>query len=406
MPAAKFNSIETLPDAVSKKVAEEINKKAAGIDTGTKTQLRTLLGGVAGTDPKLLKEAPHAEAAQSIKKLAEVVKAPPATLTDTMRKDIHDKIFKTLELKVKADPAGPEHDFTDDIEAIKKSLVAAPAPAPTPATPAGGPQVAPSITTADSPPLLTRRNAAIAGSLAIGAPLVAAGTAGTASMLGGGTFMGGVNTLGRTVGSLFAQPWRAIGGPALWNNLVVQPGNWLAGKLGIATGANATSGALAGMPGALGTTLGALGVAGGVYAGSKIINGVHGWVGGKMGYTPWKVPVIGGIPLIGSVANAAVAPLQFGLNGVGKVAGWGKKGLSWMFGKGKEAAAHRTSAAHFGLGALAGATILAPLTGGASLVWGLLGGHVARKGLKGKHFTDFVPAPFGVKKSAEGAAAH
>ncbi len=205
--------------------------------------------------------------------------------------------------------------------------------------------------------------------------------------MGAGNFLGGARDI----------LWNKTGLSYLWTNAIANPLTTLAGKLGISTGAGANTAALAGFPSWVGPGLAGAAIVGGAYAGSKVLN----WAGRKIGVKPTVIPVIGRIPLIGPILNSFLTvPPKAAWKGLEKGYDLGKQGVDFVLGKGEAMLKRRNAALRFGLGAAAGAGILAALTGGSSLIWGLIGGEAARKGLKGKSWTDFIPAPFGIKKSA------
>ena len=399
----KLEALTDNPPELAPAIAKKLNETA--VADGTKKKLLSMMG-KPETDAKLLKETAAADAAADLKKFKEKVLDKPSEIVavEAIRADVHDKILAALGGEF---TAGADKYKIEDLDAIKAKFKKpdAPAPAATPAAPAGGPQVAPSIATADES-VYTARQIAKTGLVAGG--LLTAGSliAGTSQAVAGAStlpwYTRGISGFMNFWKGAWDIGWHKGVGNIVTNG-IWNPLNTFAAKLGVTTGAGANTAALAGLPAWMAPVgLGAA-VVGGASAGSRAVN----WLGKKIGVEPTTIPLIGKIPVLGPILNSFLTvPAKAAWKGGSWVAGKGWSGVKSVFGAGQAAVEKRGDIARFGLGALAGATILAPLTGGASLIWGALGGHVARKGLKGKHFTDFVPAPFGVKKSAEGAAAH
>lgn len=410
----KLEAVPETPADLAPKIAKKVNE--AGVAEGTKKKLLTLMG-KPETEAKLLKEDAAKSAAEDLKKFKEKVLDKPADIVavEAIRADVHDKILAALGGEFEA--GGDKYKF-EDLDKVKAALKKPEEKKPEKKdddkkAKDAQPEVEPSIETADQTAYTSRQvlragaigTGVVGGGLLAGSLLSGASQAamGNSAIPMGTRFLNGTKNFWLGARDIV---WDKLGLSNVWNFGVNQT-TALASKLGITTGAGANTAALAGLPSWVAPAGVGLGIVGGAWLGSKVINGVHKAIGKKLKYTPWQVPFIGKIPLIGSVANAVVSPLQLGYEGVKRVVGLGQWAGSGALGGMKKVWEHRGTITKFGAGAGIGALIAAPFLGGSSLLWGMLGGQAAR-GKFNNFFEKWVPAPFGIKKSlgTSGHAGH
>lgn len=410
----KLEAVPETPADLAPKIAKKVNE--AGVAEGTKKKLLTLMG-KPETEAKLLKEDAAKSAAEDLKKFKEKVLDKPADIiaVEAIREDVHTKILGALGGEFEA--GGDKYKF-EDLDKVKAALKKPEEKKPEKKdddkkAKDAQPEVEPSIETADQTAYTSRQvlRAGAIGTVAAGGGLLAGSLLSGASQAAMGNsaippmtrFLNGAKNFWLGAWDIV---WDKLGLSNVWNFGVNQT-TALASKLGITTGAGANTAALAGLPSWVAPAGVGLGIVGGAWLGSKVINGVHKAIGKKLKYTPWQVPFIGKIPLIGSVANAVVSPLQLGYEGIKRVVGLGQWAGSGALGGVKKLWEHRGTITKFGAGAGIGALIAAPFLGGSSLLWGMLGGQAAR-GKFNNFFEKWVPAPFGIKKSlgTSGHAGH
>lgn len=407
----KLEAVPETPADLAPKIAKKVNE--AGVAEGTKKKLLTLMG-KPETEAKLLKEDAAKSASEDLKKFKEKVLDKPADIVavEAIRTDVHDKILAALGGEFEA---GGDKYKLEDLDKFKNALKKPEEKKPDAEKKPekkdddkkakdAQPEVEPPIETADQT-AYTSGQVLRAG--AIGTGVVGGGLLAGSLLSGASQAVNGSSAIPMTTRFLNGTKnfwlgardivWDKMGLSNVWNFGVNQT-TALASKLGITTGAGANTAALAGLPGWMGPALAGAGIVGGAWLGSKLINGVNGAIGKKLNYTPWKVPFLGKIPLIGSVVNAAVSPLQVGYEGTKRVLGVGKWAGKGVLGGLSKLWENRGTITKFGAGAGLGAMIVAPFLGGSSLLWGLLGGQAARGKFK-SFFEKWVPAPFGMKKS-------
>ncbi len=419
----KFKTLAEAPSEAQEAIAKAVNSGYEKVSDDTRKKLWETMSKTGAPDAKKLVEATDAAKRKAdLEALSKnVLKNNAAFTAEKMRAEIHEQILKVLGKEKIEGPAGQKHEF-EDVEAALQAFKA-PEKKPEEKKPEkkdddkkakdAQPEVEPSIETADQTAYTSRQvlragaigTGVVGGGLLAGSLLSGASQAamGNSAIPMGTRFLNGTKNFWLGARDIV---WDKLGLSNVWNFGVNQT-TALASKLGITTGAGANTAALAGLPSWVAPAGVGLGIVGGAWLGSKVINGVHKAIGKKLKYTPWQVPFIGKIPLIGSVANAVVSPLQLGYEGVKRVVGLGQWAGSGALGGMKKVWEHRGTITKFGAGAGIGALIAAPFLGGSSLLWGMLGGQAAR-GKFNNFFEKWVPAPFGIKKSlgTSGHAGH